>query len=135
MAEGTFNSVTYQKEWRAANREKCKGYSKKYYAKIRSDPTKMQHRAEQVRGYKRRTFIGLDFEGVCGICGCRETQISNTKYRKSNQLCADHNHVTGKVRGALCSSCNTAIGKLKVDEKGIDLLLAAISYIKKTDGV
>lgn len=42
---------------------------------------------------------------------------------------------TKKNRGILCRACNTAIGKLKVDEMGIELLLSAISYIKNTDGV
>jgi len=40
----------------------------------------------------------------------------------------DHNHVTGKIRGFLCSGCNTSIGLLK---ENIDSLKAAILYLEK----
>lgn len=46
------------------------------------------------------------FTGYCAVCGCEET---------SEKLHMDHNHITGKFRGWLCSSCNIAAGKLKDD--------------------
>jgi hypothetical protein len=45
-----------------------------------------------------------------------------------NNLAVDHCHKTGKVRGLLCQSCNSGIGKLR-DNK--ELLLAAIQYLDK----
>lgn len=39
--------------------------------------------------------------GVCAICG---------KPPGKHALHVDHNHVTGKVRGLLCFSCNGALG-------------------------
>lgn len=51
-------------------------------------------------------------EGVCVICGLPETK----KYRgKIICLAVDHDHKTGKIRGLLCSRCNTAIGLAKDD--------------------
>lgn len=41
-------------------------------------------------------------EGVCAIC----------KQTGTKQLAIDHDHETGKVRGLLCSSCNTGLGLL-----------------------
>jgi hypothetical protein len=38
-------------------------------------------------------------KGRCAICGRKE-------------LCIDHNHNTGKVRGLLCGRCNAALGLL-----------------------
>lgn len=38
----------------------------------------------------------------------------------------DHNHETGKVRGILCSPCNTALGSFKDDP---EILRAAIRYL------
>jgi len=40
----------------------------------------------------------------------------------------DHDHTTGRVRGVLCSACNTALGLLKEDETR---MAALISYIRK----
>jgi hypothetical protein len=42
-------------------------------------------------------------------------------------LAVDHCHTTGRIRGLLCSNCNTAIGLL-YDNK--ELLQNAINYLK-----
>lgn len=47
----------------------------------------------------------LDFQdGKCGVC---------RKPENGKALAVDHCHETGRVRGLLCSKCNTAIGLLK----------------------
>lgn len=51
---------------------------------------------------------------VCAIC-------LGTK-----KLCIDHCHKTGRVRGALCASCNNMLGQAK---DRVDLLLRAIEYL------
>jgi hypothetical protein len=66
--------------------------------------------------------------GCCAICGKPETHKKNGIIMP---LSIDHNHVTGRVRELLCHKCNSGIGFLNVDKDGIDLLLAAISYVKK----
>lgn len=55
-------------------------------------------------------------QGKCAICGISDTQ-----------LCVDHDHSTGKVRGLLCHNCNHGIGKFQDD---IKLLNKAINYLK-----
>lgn len=62
-------------------------------------------------------------DGKCAICNRPEMQMRNGK-RKS--LAVDHDHATGKIRGLLCSDCNTGIGKLQDDR---DVLLAAVRYL------
>jgi Recombination endonuclease VII len=42
--------------------------------------------------------------GVCLIC--------QVPHRPEHPLVVDHNHVTMRVRGLLCSECNTGIGLL-----------------------
>jgi hypothetical protein len=50
--------------------------------------------------------------GVCAICHESEIIRKNGKYQK---LSVDHDHKTGEVRGLLCRSCNSALGRLKDD--------------------
>ena len=68
---------------------------------------------EKHRDAKLKYFYGMslrDYDlmlerqrGVCAVCG----------EQPARRLCVDHCHVTGKVRGLLCSPCNLAIGQLK----------------------
>lgn len=48
----------------------------------------------------------------------------------NGRLHVDHNHVTGKFRGWLCSNCNTGIGKLG---DNIDGIKAALRYLENYD--
>jgi len=57
--------------------------------------------------------------GRCAICG----EAINQKTCR-----IDHSHVTGKVRGLLCVSCNTGIGLLKDSP---DVLASAAEYLRK----
>ncbi len=84
-----------------------------YYAKMkRLHPLKIEKKNFQSRVLL--SGILMTFEeykelkkrhgGKCGIC---------RKPNKSNrELCIDHDHATGKVRGLLCSRCNLGIGLL-----------------------
>lgn len=69
--------------------------------------------------------MAVDRGNKCDICGRPETQIRTGKVKS---LAVDHNHTTGDVRGLLCSSCNTALGKF---EDNPDLLNSAIAYLAK----
>lgn len=67
-----------------------------------------------------------DQNHFCAVCNKPETR----KGRSGDiaRLCLDHDHKTGKIRGLLCHSCNTGIGKFKDD---IELLQKAILYLEK----
>lgn len=54
---------------------------------------------------------------ACAIC-CRPAV----------KLCVDHDHATGKVRGLLCSGCNTALGGLR---DSVTSATAAAAYLTK----
>ncbi|MBI2851941.1 MAG: Hpy99I family type II restriction endonuclease [Chloroflexi bacterium] len=58
----------------------------------------------------------------CPICGKR------TIAGVTSKVVLDHNHRTGKVRGWVCDSCNTGIGRFKDDT---EILKRAIEYIEK----
>lgn len=56
-------------------------------------------------------------EGRCDICG-----------RTDRRHVVDHCHDTGKVRGILCSQCNSGIGMLGDD---LDTLIKAAKYLRQ----
>lgn len=60
---------------------------------------------------------------ACAICTIPFTDKS--KYRASN---IDHDHVTGKVRGLLCSRCNVGIGYY---DNNNDILEKSLHYLAK----
>lgn len=60
--------------------------------------------------------------GRCRIC--------NYIFKNSKSTHVDHNHITGNVRGLLCSDCNTGLGKLKDNP---DILQSAINYLKESN--
>ena len=61
---------------------------------------------------------------VCKICKKRRPQTR--KNGEINDLHIDHNHVTGRVRGLLCTYCNNSLGML---EESIGRFFRSIIYI------
>ncbi len=55
-----------------------------------------------------------DQNGLCASCGCAEWR-TDSRSGKMRNLCVDHDHETGAIRGLLCDDCNVAIGRLKDD--------------------
>ena len=55
----------------------------------------------------------------CPVC---QANLNNNKVKKV----IDHNHTTGKVRGVLCSTCNSSVGMLKENP---DIIKQAIVYL------
>lgn len=86
-----------------------KHYQKK--KKRKREPYEQQ----RARNYKRMYNLTLDEVqalidkqgGKCAIC------------QQSRVLVVDHDHKSGKVRGMLCGTCNTGIGKLGDSADGL----------------
>ena len=55
----------------------------------------------------RYSEILVQQNGACAIC---HSKLNSTRYTK---LAVDHDHISGIVRGLLCTNCNTAIGLMK----------------------
>ena len=64
--------------------------------------------------------------GKCKICNRKESLLC--KDGTIRRLAVDHCHSSSKIRGLLCSRCNTALGLF---EDNISSLLEAIEYLKK----
>ncbi len=127
----------YQKKWKERNREHANAYRREWVAK--NPEYEERRKANQRRRYKdepeRRWHATLKKFGlvpeqyeellssqgfVCAIC-LKQDPLGR-------RLAVDHCHTTGKIRGLLCSLCNTAIGMLKDDTTS---LLRAVSYLEK----
>lgn len=93
----------------------------------RSNAYNKAHRHQTINAHLRRTF-GISLEdyntilerqhGCCAICHRPPTKT---------RLAVDHCHVTNKVRGLLCFTCNVALGKF---QDSPDRLRAAALYLE-----
>ena len=129
-------------EWRKNNPEKVKEINRKAKAKRLAEKPELirayqqayreknretlRHRERERKfGISRQEYADLFLKqnGVCAICKQPETA---TRLGKVKALSVDHCHTSGKVRGLLCSDCNTGIGKMKESREA---LLAAIRYL------
>lgn len=88
----------------------------------------LERRSPERRLYMLQRLYGLSKDawrklvekhhGVCAIC------------KRSEKLCVDHCHKTGKVRGLLCGKCNFALGQF---QDSLITLSAAIEYLKQSE--
>jgi hypothetical protein len=89
---------------------------------------------DKYRDYKRRWDLenkyGITLEEYdemakdgCNLCG--KTNEQNKVY-----LVVDHDHETEKVRGVLCTMCNTGLGKLGDNVEG---LTRALEYLNASN--
>ena len=79
----------------------------------------------QLKRYHRITEIEyrrmlLAQNGLCALC-------VNANF-KGRRLYVDHNHITGKIRGLLCHSCNVALGLFK---ENVEVLRLAALYLEQ----
>lgn len=130
-------------KWRSRNPEKAKEIASKATQKWReSNPDAVREYHRNYRKKNREVLVAKDRQrkfgithqdyaklfqnqdGLCAICKQPETA---TRLGKVKSLAVDHDHKTGRIRGLLCSDCNTGIGKLKDDP---EILQSAIQYLK-----
>lgn len=69
--------------------------------------------------------------GVCAACRKPETAWSK-RANRLKMLSVDHNHKTGKVRGLLCSACNSALGYAREDPERLVGLARYIWMARET---
>jgi Recombination endonuclease VII len=122
------------RRWADGNREHVRDTARASARKSRAlEPSRSRL---AVRKHNLKKKYGLSPEGAqsmldaqdgkCGIC---ELNISFTSDRVDTTAAhIDHDHDTGKLRGVLCSMCNTAIGKLKDSPV---ILRSALAYLAK----
>lgn len=72
-------------------------------------------------------LYGITLEEFEDLFAAQEYKCAICK-TEPKKPCVDHDHRTGKVRGVLCSGCNSALGALGDNLSG---LLRAVEYLAK----
>ena len=103
------------RRYRNANKDEINEHWREKY---RTDPEFRERVKERARQISNDAYDVLFARqgGVCAAC----------KQKYHRRLHADHCHATGKLRGLLCSNCNTGLGLYNDDA---DRLLAAVAYL------
>jgi hypothetical protein len=127
-----------KKIYRNENKDIIHKKQKAWYIKNRKELLKQQklfrksHPTYQLNIHLKHKFgITLDqynqmLESQNGVCAiCNNFEIEKNQYG-IKRLSVDHNHQTGKIRGLLCTKCNTGLSFFK-DKP--DLLIKANNYL------
>jgi hypothetical protein len=115
--------LEYNKQYKLRNKDKVAKHCAKYYQLHKKEISKRSRIAtikEHGLTLDQYDVIFNKQNGKCVICGRHQSELKLT-------LAVDHDHISGKVRGLLCNTCNRGIGYLHDD---INLLEKAIQYIK-----
>lgn len=111
------------KDWYRKNREKALKYQKEWQRRDRKkNPERYRFvRLKSVYGISKIEFEKLlEFQNNrCALPFCNKLLIGR-------DVCVDHDHETGEVRGLLCQKCNRALGFFK----NVDALGQAAYYLK-----
>ena len=111
-----------KKEWYKANIEKAK-ISSNIYREINKDiiRNRVLNKNFGISLIDYNVLL-LKQNNSCAICYIDKSKLSRN-------LCVDHDHKTGKIRGLLCDTCNRSIGLLKDD---VEVLKSAIQYLNES---
>lgn len=117
--------LAIKRKWREQNLDAYRTQTQEYYRRNRSKIL------AACRGYVLLRQFGLTEEKYkslsksqgdrCAVC--RGLQL------KGKSLAVDHDHRTGRIRGLLCTPCNTGIGLLGDSYEGV---ASALSYLRRS---
>lgn len=110
------------RKWRAENLDWLRESFKEWAAK---NPMKLENNRLRKYGLTIKKWKRLLAKQGGACCICHETSKPGKP-----RLAIDHDHKTGKVRGLLCSRCNTALGLLR---DSAEIVQAAANYLRHHD--
>ena len=128
------------KTWRRNNLEKSRGDARLRQQHVPSETKRIRVAAWKSRnpdkarkrafGYRLKRLYGITPDDKARMIRAQRGRcwICRRLFTSSKTTHVDHCHRTGRVRGVLCSNCNTALGKFGDDP---EMLARAILYLKK----
>lgn len=107
--------------WRQKNPEKSRAASKRW----------AEANADRVRDRRLQRKFGITLAQYNQMLADQKNTCAICKGPPSGKgaFHVDHDHISGKVRGLLCLSCNTAIGLLR---ERTDLAYSLVAYLERT---
>jgi hypothetical protein len=115
-----FNKNKSRKDGYADCCKNCRKEENKKYYKPRKETLKKRLSKHNITPEVYNDMFDKQ-EGKCPICGRHQTELKKG-------LCVDHDHLTGKKRGLLCTKCNLRLGTFN---DNIEDLKRAIIYLEK----
>lgn len=119
------DELAWRIKWEEANKEKRKVWHKK--SMQRPEYIEKDLQRHRVKRDTAKAVLLSEQSGLCAICKQGEKRRDN-KSGVIRALAQDHDHLTGKLRGLLCSDCNLALGFF---QDSIPRMEDAIAYLKK----
>ena len=146
LPRGAFSMKRDEKDGKAFH---CRGCQSKYSRQRREKITEADREKERtarraLRRSNQNIREGERFADIRNAFGITRNQVLSM-YGTQNGMCAacaipielfnkathvDHCHKTGRVRGLLCMSCNSALGAAKDDQTR---LIALVEYLRRTE--
>ena len=103
---------------------------------IRCKPCRQDKYRDSKRRWNLENKYGITLEEYdemakdgCHICG-KTSDEDRSHLNNRSYLNVDHDHETGKLRGVLCTPCNTGLGKLGDNVAG---LTRALEYLNASN--
>lgn len=133
----------YFRQYRMRNREKLNAQVRMLVAKNR-ERFRIKNRAAyrkakakgfDFRGKALRLNWGLSWEGYSKILASQKGRCaicSSSDPKGRGRFHVDHNHMTGKIRGLLCTSCNLILGH---SNDNPSVLFSAVEYLHKHSSI
>lgn len=125
-----------ERERREAGGEKYRQRKNQDMRRLRLANPERYRQTHRRNRIKRKYGITLEeYEAIlargCAICGSTKGRVVGKRGEApppEPRLCLDHDHTNGKVRDALCHSCNTGLGSFADDPHR---LRAAAEYLER----
>lgn len=114
----------YLKNYHKSHREKLINYYKQYRINHKKETTDWHLLKTYGLTYKEKELMIANQNYKCLSCG------SDLKKISPKNIHIDHDHISGKIRGILCNTCNMCLGLLEENPDKIKLLMEYAIKIK-----